>query len=315
MDFEHKSPGFTAPGTEPPASLKSEGFQPGYKPPAAYFNWFWTSASACIEELQNTLRSLKAGDIEAAEASLNNVTSDIFRDKAIEAGVGGTPVVAAESTDGVAYTATVQGVKELYNGFTVTIIPNMTSTARATTLNVNGWGAIDVRQPLSFNTAAMTLPKMDTFLSEGRPVTVQYDAEYVAGGMWKTVDKQKTSAQDLYGTVPVEGGGTGATDGRTALKNLGIEIQRGVRDNVNTSGVQVTFEEEFSGIPTVIATGGSAALAMTVADWEMLQTTPVTARVVRPVAVSNIQKNWTHRSGSNLLLEIYRITAWAAGSR
>lgn len=266
MDFEHKSPGFDVPGTEPPASLKTEGFQSGYKPPAAYFNWFWTRVSKCISEIQNKLSGLRAADVDAAEKGLGNVTDTAFRDKAASAGVGGTPVIAATSTDGVAYTATVQGITELYNGLTLTIIPNMTSTAKATTLNVNGWGAIDVRQPLSFNTAAMTLPKLDTFLVEGRPVTVQYDAEYIAGGMWKTVDKPKTSAQDLYGTVPVASGGTGANTKQDARKNLGFEIQRGVKDNVNTSGITVTFDEKFSGVPVVVATGGSEITSVRVRD-------------------------------------------------
>ena len=54
--------------------------------------------------------------------------------------------------------------------------------------------------------------------------------------------------------------------GKQTLKNLGIEIQRGVRDNVNTSGVQVTFAEEFSGIPTVIATGGSEVTSVRARD-------------------------------------------------
>lgn len=57
MDFENKAPDWSATGTEPPASLKSGGFQAGYKPPAAYFNWFWTQVSKCIAELQSKLAS------------------------------------------------------------------------------------------------------------------------------------------------------------------------------------------------------------------------------------------------------------------
>lgn len=52
MAFEKPVPVWNAPGTEPPASLKNSGFQPGYKPPAAYFNWFWHATSEALKELQ-----------------------------------------------------------------------------------------------------------------------------------------------------------------------------------------------------------------------------------------------------------------------
>lgn len=234
IDFKHKSPGFTAEGTEPPESLKTEGFKQGYKPPAGFFNWFWTLVSNCITEIQTILARM-------AQDDLSNVDDETFRDKAVNAGVGGVPIVEAISTDGVAYTATVDGVTELYNGLLVTIIPNMTSTDRSVTINVNGLGDKMIRVPLSFNTAAMDRPKLDTFFVEGRPTMIQFDANYVAGGLWKTVEKQKTSAQDLYGYVPVESGGTGAADAATALKNLGLtataeelNYMDGVTENVQT---------------------------------------------------------------------------------
>lgn len=54
--------------------------------------------------------------------------------------------------------------------------------------------------------------------------------------------------------------------GKQTLKNMGIEIQRGVQDNVNSSGVQVTFAEAFSGVPTVIATGGTEVTSVRARD-------------------------------------------------
>lgn len=215
MDFEHQSPGFTAEGVEPPASLKSEGFKPGYKPPAAYFSWFWTRVSRCITEIQGKLQGVAIRD-------LSNVNDADFRSKASAAGAGGIQIANATSSDGVAYAATMKGVTELTNGLTLTIIPDINSASQTITFNLNGLGAVPVRVPLSFNTAAMTMPKLDTFFVAGRPVTLQYDANYVAGGMWKTMDKQKTSAQDLYGTVPIASGGTGADTAAGALKNLGV---------------------------------------------------------------------------------------------
>lgn len=52
MAFEKKVPEWNAAGSEPPASLKNSGFTAGYKPPAAYFNWFWHNMSEAVKELQ-----------------------------------------------------------------------------------------------------------------------------------------------------------------------------------------------------------------------------------------------------------------------
>ena len=55
MAFEKVVPTWNAPGAEPPDTLKNEGFYPEYRPPAEYFNWFFSGVSACLEELQETL--------------------------------------------------------------------------------------------------------------------------------------------------------------------------------------------------------------------------------------------------------------------
>lgn len=52
MAFEKKVPEWNAPGTEPANSLKNSGFEPGYKPPADIFNWFWHGVSEALSELQ-----------------------------------------------------------------------------------------------------------------------------------------------------------------------------------------------------------------------------------------------------------------------
>lgn len=58
MKFEKTPPTWNAEGSEPPSSLKTSGFQAGYKPPAAYFNWFWNKVSACLTELQMKLSNV-----------------------------------------------------------------------------------------------------------------------------------------------------------------------------------------------------------------------------------------------------------------
>ena len=144
-------------------------------------------------------------------------------------------LATASSTDGVAYTATVDGITSLYTGLTITIIPNLQSTSRTPTLNVNGLGAKRMVMPINgSNTSSTTQPPVvyndDTtedelnskiavaskWLTANKPVTVRYDGTY-----WKT-DIVAQSATCLYGTVPIESGGTGANNAADARSNLGI---------------------------------------------------------------------------------------------
>jgi hypothetical protein len=127
----------------------------------------------------------------------------------------GTRIVTATSTNGVAYTATVPYLTELYNGLEITIIPSLSSTATNPTLNVNGFGAKSIKLPLSTNTTATVTPGTANFFVKDKAVKLMFD-----GSVWKTVDKQRTSASDLYGTVPIVNGGTGSENGATGLANL-----------------------------------------------------------------------------------------------
>ncbi len=55
MIFNNKAPDWGNGGTEPPENLKKEGFTAGYKPPAAYFNWFFNRIQKAVKELQEKL--------------------------------------------------------------------------------------------------------------------------------------------------------------------------------------------------------------------------------------------------------------------
>ena len=113
----------------------------------------------------------------------------------------GSVVVKAASSDGVAYSATVPGVTELYAGLEITIIPEVVSASTAITLDVNGLGAKFVRLPLSTNTAMLVQPDTETYFVDNRPVKLMYDPEYAGKGAWVAVGKQLQNAQDLYGSV------------------------------------------------------------------------------------------------------------------
>jgi hypothetical protein len=171
MEFEKIVPQWDAVGTEPPSSLKTSGFEAGYKPPAAYFNWFWNSVSQCLTELQTVLGGVNSG-------------------------------VAATSSDGVAYTATVDNVTVLKAGMSITVIPDMTATSTSMTLDVNGLGAKQVRRRLSAGTGTRATFVYANVFFKQFPIRLAYDGTY-----WVAVDFTKPCAIDLYGTVPFENGG------------------------------------------------------------------------------------------------------------
>ena len=133
----------------------------------------------------------------------------------------GVSVVEATSGDGVEYSATVPGVTELYSGLEVIIIPQMESTSETITLDVNGLGAKHVRLPLSSNTTTLVMPAQLNYYTAGRPVKLRYDAMWLNKGAWVVAERQRASANDLYGSVPVENGGTGSDNPEEARKNLG----------------------------------------------------------------------------------------------
>ena len=207
MNFNFKLFNWNNEGAEPSDDLKANGFRQGYKPAAGIFNRFWYLVTNAITELQQKH--------------------------------GFSRVVDATSTDGVTYTATVEGITELYEGLEITICPDTSNTSNSMTLNLNGLGAKPIRRPLSFSTYVADSAKSG-FLHKDAPCRLMYHAEYpnrvdgVSGdGIWLMADKVKTSAQDLYGTVPVESGGTGTNNLADAFYPVG-SIYMSV-NNVNPS--------------------------------------------------------------------------------
>lgn len=157
-------------------------------------------------------------DSTPTEGSTNPVTSGGVLDY-VAANAGGTPIVSATSTDGVTYTATVPGMDSLVVGKEFVIIPSMTSTAINPKLNVNGLGDKYLRCPIGTNNATTTTGATENWIYSGKPVSVRWN-----GSFWIT-DIFRADANNLYGTVPVAKGGTGATDAATALTNLGAASQ------------------------------------------------------------------------------------------
>jgi len=213
MSFEKTVPEWNAAGTEPPSSLKTSGFTAGYKPPAPYFNWFWYSVSQCLTELQTVITADEADIATRAKKDLSNIDNSALVEKVSAAGAGGIPIVTTAGT-GAAYTATVNGVTELKVGMLVVIVPHTVSTSTAATLNINSLGAKAIKQATTGTTSATVSPANANFLASGKPVLLIYN-----GTNWVTA-APRSSASDMYGTLDIANGGTGATTVANALKNL-----------------------------------------------------------------------------------------------
>lgn len=139
----------------------------------------------------------KAGNLYLMLPITNTDNVDGLDELIDEAKVLGT-AVAATSTDGVAYVATVPGITALTAGLSFVMIPNKLSTSRNTTLNVNNLGAKSLRIRVSGYTATTTSPMTTNWLSNNKPVRVTYD------GMWWVAEVVIPSAQQLYGNVQAE---------------------------------------------------------------------------------------------------------------
>ena len=135
---------------------------------------------------------------------------------------------------GSAYVASVDGIDALTVGASFIMVPHVVSAASAPTLNVNGLGAKAIRRLISGSTATtVATGNANTWLAANKPIRMTYNGAY-----W-IADMDKPNVNDLYGTVPVTKGGTGATDAATALTNLGAFPAAGgtINGDVNVAGV------------------------------------------------------------------------------
>ena len=117
--------------------------------------------------------------------------------------------------DGAAYTATVDGITALVAGASFIMIPHVANTTGVPTLNVNGLGAKSIRRRVSNSTVTTVAASASGWLGANKPVRMTYDGSY-----W-IPDLERPNAADMYGTLPIANGGTGATTAAAALTNLG----------------------------------------------------------------------------------------------
>lgn len=77
IEFTNKPIKWTNEGTAPSEDLKTNGFQAGYKPPAAVFNNQWHTTGECIEELQTKL----SGVDDKADTKVDKVSGKSLIDE------------------------------------------------------------------------------------------------------------------------------------------------------------------------------------------------------------------------------------------
>lgn len=161
-----------------------------------------------------------AGLMSAADKTkLDGVPSNIqtqLDSKPNTSDIGFVRIVSCTSSDGVTYTGTTDGVTALTAGLTIVFTSSKTSASTTPTLNINGLGAKSIKRRLSHLSTTTQAGYSNTWLYANKPYLLVYD-----GTQWIVDGLTKPSAADLYGTLPIEKGGTGATTAAAALTNLG----------------------------------------------------------------------------------------------
>lgn len=179
-----------------------------------------------IDDLEASIPSGITVDSALSETSTNPVQNKVINsalagkadsDHTHDAQVSMHGITTAGT--GAAYTASVDGITALTAGASFIMLPHTTSTAVAPTLNVNSLGAKTIRRRVSNSTVTTVAATDAGWLYANKPIRVTYDGTY-----W-VADMTRPNAVDIYGTVAIAQGGTGASTAAQARTNLGLTTE------------------------------------------------------------------------------------------
>lgn len=102
IEYQNKPIGWDNAGVTPPQDLIEKGFQPGYKPPAEYFNALLHTTSEAIKEIQKKTVELSVTVESSADTSSDTVTAKVIcagNDTEHKGGlyIGDTPIPYGEA--------------------------------------------------------------------------------------------------------------------------------------------------------------------------------------------------------------------------
>ncbi|MCM1544700.1 MAG: hypothetical protein NC110_05305 [Ruminococcus sp.] len=284
VNFNYKSPKWSAQGNEPNDDTKKRGFLAGYKPPASIFNWFWCLVSNCIEELQQITSSF-AEEYNVHKHSASDITSGTL--PVTRGGTGATTAANALKNLGVNVAAEVinllDGVRSniqnqidskansAHSHATSDITSGILPVARGGT---GANSAADARNKLGVTPANIGAePALGFTPIQQGGGTDQRDNKIYIGWTDKML-KAQVDATDMGAIItdgdannavlPVKKGGTGATTAANALKNLGVDVGNSYVQIGNTliqwgtytataedESSQILFNKEYSAAPQV----------------------------------------------------------------
>lgn len=250
MAFEKIVPHWEAAGTEPSEDLKKSGFTPGYKPPAAFFNWFWNGISEAVAELQKKALSndvvLPVTNGGTGAASADNAVINLLQKTLVSDGnqINANTMTAIgiyrcylESTDPTTLNFPAQyGAMFVFgsNGYYAQLFVDVGAQRMYYRTSVNGGSTwVEWRR-------AATLTELENGLSKKANTEHEHSAEDIASG-----------------TLTVERGGTGASTVNDALINLMVRSLVDADNQVNSNtitaiGIYRIYFEDTSFDPTTL---------------------------------------------------------------
>jgi hypothetical protein len=218
--YTHPSSGVTA-GTYKSVTVNAQGHVTGGSNPTTLSGYGITDAAtksaltAVSDLVGDTAVSAQISDYAAPKSHTHNYAGSSSAGGAAKVSESDIGITTAGT--GSAYTATVPGITALASGVSFIMVPHVVSSSTTPTLNVNSLGAKNIKRRLSSISTSVQSGYSNTWLAKGIPFRVTYD-----GTQWIVEGLTKPATADLYGTLSVEKGGTGATSASDARINLGI---------------------------------------------------------------------------------------------